>query len=503
MADFTVKSRDEWRTAYLRSLKIRDPDADTRDGTQPHIDASCLADQLVVLGGMAQQNALAHVLAGKNEQQLAEFAADHGITWPDATGAIGWALMGDATATGGTTPLYGDELSDVETGMIFRFTGSGTYTAGEPFPVAAKSTGPATNLAADAILQWSAPRAGCDPFATVQEQPDGSGLSGGREKPTLEEFVLIVREALSNPGSDENDATYVRLIEDSIGHGVQVEKAFTYPCVLGPGTTALTFTLKAGRLGASRIPNTAQLDAVAAYIGEKLSRDNGYFMCPLVLSQRDVYLKVDWSPGAGGWTDLEPWPPYYATTTAAPNVANIVVSAVTDSTHFTLESASGAYTGAAQPSAGKTLGFYDKTGGKFYRKRILSIVGAGPWDITCDTTSGASDTSFSPDIGQPAVPWSDSLDLLVTPVASYLATFGPGEQFASFFDDGSRKKRQPRPPKQWPIQFTTRVTEGVFDLSAVDSVSLAEGDGETVAIGTPATFSRLMELRWLAAYPKS
>lgn len=505
MTEIQVYDRAAWRTRFLRSYQIRVPGADVREGTQPWIDACAIADQLVVQSGVAKAIALGSTLEGKSSAELDSFGADHGVARPEATGAIGWAIMGSATASGGCTPLFGDELVHPSTGMTFQFTGSGSYTAGDPFPVAASplSKGPATNLEAGEVLQWSAPVAGCDPLALVQEQPDGSGLTGGREKATDDEYVIVLREALANPVAAGNDAEYMRHVENSIGHGVQVEKCFTYPCCLGPGTTAICFTLKPSRVGASRIPNAAQLAAVAGYIGERMPRDDGYFVCQLVEQTRDVYLELDWSTSATGWTDLSAWPPYYSTTAAAPNVGNVIVSSATDSTHFTLASKSTGYTGAAQPSVGQTIAFYDKAKGKFRRKRILTIGGAGPWVIVCDTSSGASDTDFTPEVNQPALPWSDSLDLIVAPVASYLASFGPGEQFASFFDDGSRKRRQPRPPKLYPNIFTNRVEVGVFALSAVDSVSLAEGDGGTTTVGTPYTSSRLQQLRWIAAYPKN
>jgi len=503
MTEIVVYSRDQWRDRYLRSYQIRVPGADVREGTQPWIDACAIADQLVVQSGAAQAIALGQTLEGKTSAELDKFGEDHGITRPPATGSIGYAVMGTATSSLGTTPLFGAELIHAETGLSYRFTGSGTYYAGDAFPVAANSTGPGTNLDADAKLIWSSPPAGCDPVSLVEEQPDGSGLSGGREKATDGEYVLVLREALSDPASAGNAAAYTQLAEFSLGHGVPVEKAFVYPCVKGPGTTAICVVLKPSRRGASRVPSGAQLAAIAGYIGEKMPRDDGYFVCSTVVQNRDVYLLVDWAKPATGWADLAPWPPYYATTVAAPAPATITVASATDSTHFVLKTANAGYTTPAQPSVGTTIGFYDKAKGKWRRKKILSVAGTGPWTIVCDTTSGASDTGYTPVVDQPVAPWSDSLNLLVDPVAAYLETFGTGEQFASFYDEGMRQRRYPRPPKAWPNIFSNRVEIGVFNLDAIEAVSLAEGDGGTTTVGTPGTLSYLQELRYIAAYPKS
>lgn len=503
MTEIQVYSRDEWVKRYLRSYQIRVPGADVREGTQPWIDAMAIADQLVVQSGVAKAIALGQTLEGKTTEELDKYGQDIGVARPPATGAIGWAVMGDATSTLGTTPLFGAELIEPTTGLSFRFTGSGTYYAGDSFPVAANSTGPATNLNAGTTLLWSSPPPGCDPLSLVEEQPDGTGLGGGRDPATNEEYVLLLRQAQSEPASAGNDAAYIELAEHALGHGVPVQKAFTYAGVFGPGTTAIAFVLKASRPGASRTPSAPQIAAVDAYIGEKMPRDDGRFLCVVVPQNRDVYLKLDWSTAATGWTDLAPWPPYYSTTAGAPAPATVTVSSVTDSTHFVLKTANAGYAGVAQPSAGQTIGFYDKAKGEFRRKRILSFTGTGPWTITCDTASGASDESYTPVVDQPAVPWSESLNLLVAPVGDYLAGFGPGEQFASFYDDGRRQRRWPRPPKDWPITFTSRVENGVFDLDAIESVSLAEGDGGATTVGTPGTTSYLQELRYLSAYPKS
>lgn len=503
MTTLSVLTREEWRQRYLRSYKIRVPGADTREGTQPWIDASAIADQLVVLGLDAQRIALGQTLDGKTGQELDDFGADLEITRPQPTGAIGYALMGAATSSTGTIPLYGDELLDVDSGMSYRFTGTGTYYAGDAFPIAGNSTGPGTNLEAGTLLRWSSPRAGCDPLATVQGQPDGTGLTGGRDVATDEEYRAVLREALSNPASAGNDAAYQQLAEDSIGHGVQVEKAFTYPGVFGPGTIAVAFVLKQSKTGGSRLPNSAQIAAVDGYIGERMPRDDSRFVCIVREQLRDIYLKIDWSGSASGWADLTPWPPYYASTAVAGSPGNVAISSVTDATHFVLQTANADYTGVAQPSAGQTIAVYDRDKGLFRRKKILTVSGTGPWTIVCDTASAASDTGYTPAVGQPVCPWSDSLALLVQPVADYMGMMGPGEQFASFYDEGARQRRNPRPPKSWPSVLTNRIEVGVFALSAVADAALAEGDGEATNVGTPGTTSWLQQLEYLAAYPKS
>jgi hypothetical protein len=179
------------------------------------------------------------------------------------------------------------------------------------------------------------------------------------------------------------------------------------------------------------------------------------------------------------------------------------VTAATSPTSFTLGTSNGIYTGAQQPVVGQTIGFYDSPNFTFRHKRILNVAGTGPWVITCDTTNNASDASYAPVVGQRACPWSDSLDAPVAGVLAYFDTLGPGEQVSTFYDEGTRQRRQPQPPAFWPHRITTRGLIDAITSPEVEDVDVLEGDGVTPSVGTPGVLSRLLQLRWLSVFPKT
>jgi hypothetical protein len=214
----------------------------------------------------------------------------------------------------------------------------------------------------------------------------------------------------------------------------------------------------------------------------------------------DIVYAVTWAESATGWEDVAPWPPYYA---PAATPGGIVVSAATSATSFTLDTDDSDYTDVQQPQNGQTIAFYDPDEFVFRRKRILSFTGTGPWVITCDTTNDVSDTSYTPAVGQRACPWSDSLDILLPGIHAYFDSLGPGEVFASFYDEGRRQKRQPRPPREWPHTLTTRDLIGAVTADEVDDVEALEGDGLTPTIGTPGVLVYQLKLRWLSVFPET
>lgn len=487
-------SRDEWVTRYKRSYKLRDPNADLRPGTQPDIDATCLADQLAVLSANARQIGHSIPLAEVTGQRLDQRLDERGLPprFPEV-GASGYVTI--VASTTGTTIYSGDELTEPNTGSRAQCIATGLYQDGDFVPVACITSGPGTNFAAGTVFTWSAPRPGCNPNCTVTEQTDGTGLSGGRLAESDDEVRQRISDDMANPASAGNDAQYQREAENSRGHGVAVQKAFTYPAVVGPGTIGVGFTLRVTAPGASRIPNLAQITQVRDYVRGKFPADDGYLDLALISQPVDIVLDIRWGAGAGDWVDANPWPPRYNTGNGA-----VVVSAVTSASAFTLRTDNDDYVGVPSPVAGQVIGFYDQSGGKFSRKRIASVTGTGPWACTVDVTNAASDTSYVPVVGQRACPWSDSLDLLVTPIRDYLNKTGPGEQYLTFFDPGLRQKRNPPSPSYWPQTITNVLAADILKVSAVLDGVIREGLGVTAGVGTPGAVVYLLELGDLAAF---
>lgn len=495
----TVKSRDEWRDHYLRSYRLRDPDADTRADTQPWIDASCLADQLVILSENARQIGRKIPLSELNTEELDQRAAELAIPprFPELGSSGAVTIL---ASTDGTHLFAGDELTSEDGSIRFSILTENDYADGDDVSIVAIDTGPQTNLPAGAKLLFSAPRPGCGPVATVVEQTDGGGLSGGRIAESDDELRQRISDTQADPAATGNAAAYIRLVENSRGHGVPVQKAFAYPAILGPGTTGVAFTLKPSTAGATRIPNATQIQQVRDYVIGQMPGDDGYIDIVVIAQPVSIVLDVQWATGAADWLDATPWPERRNAGAGA-----VVVQSATDSTHFVLATDNGSYSGVASPVAGQTIAFFNgAASGSFARKRILSVTGSGPWTIVADTTNGASDTSFTPAVGDRPSPWSDSLANLVDPIAEYFGGTGPGEQRAVFFDPGLRERRYPYSPQKWPSTISNRLAGKLLDSDTVPSIGdciVREGLGTDATVGSVGATVYLLELGEIVAFP--
>lgn len=495
----TVKSRDEWRDHYLRSYRLRDPDADTSADTQPWIDASCLADQLVILSENARQISRKIPLSELTSAELDQRAAELGIPprFPEL-GSSGAVTI--VASTGGTHIFAGDELTTEDSTIRFQCLAESDYADGAQVPIAAIDTGARTNLPPGTVLLWSAPRPGCAPGATIVEQTDGGGTSGGRIAESDDELLQRISDTLADPAATGNASAYIRFAENSRGHGVPVQKAFAYPAILGPGTMGVAFTLKPATAGASRLPNATQIQQVRDYVVGQMPGDDSYLDIVILAQSVKVVLDVRWATGAADWADSAPWPERRDAGAGA-----VVVTSAADATHFTLSTDNAVYAGVRQPVAGQTIAFFDGSGeGAFVRKRILSFTGTGPWTITVDTSNGVSDTAFLPALGARACPWSESLDTLIPPTVEYFGGTGPGEQRSVFFDPGVRERRYPASPRAWPSVVSNRLVGALLDAVAVPSVGdcvVREGLNVTAATGTPGGIAYLLELGELTAFP--
>jgi hypothetical protein len=202
-----------------------------------------------------------------------------------------------------------------------------------------------------------------------------------------------------------------------------------------------------------------------------------------------------------GFTDVAPWPPVGAGANA------ITVLSASGPLGFTLGRGAG-YTDIPDPVVGQTIAFYNPATGTFVAKRISSVsktLGSPPWTIACTSANGASDTSYTPAVGQMPCPWSPSLPALVPPLLAAFDAFGPGEQVASFFDAGRRQRRQPPPGADAPSAVGARLVNGVQDLAAVRDAQLVDPVPSALpvptTVGAPGTLSYLRTLRYLAVFP--
>lgn len=490
-----VYTRAEIVRRYKRDYQLRVPTADVGTNTQPDIDASLLAEQLLILHNDA-------VVIGRstNVDDTADEALDKKHGEPDGTprldpaGASGFGVV--EASSGGTTIFENDEATYAPTGARYRCTVTNLYLDGGLVPIEGIDTGPATNLDAGAILTWVSPRPGCAATCEVYEQSDGAGLTGGRDEENDDDYRIRIKAKRANPPASGNDAAYIETIEKYPGIGIQ--KAFTWPCVTGPGVTAFSFTLRPESPGATRIPSSAQLASVRAALRALFPGDDGIYAAQLIGEDVSVVLSVTWRRRANGFADAVTFPAYI------PGDMVVVDNAVAPTaTSFRLTTG----TSTTTPQVGQTIAFYDTANQAFVNKRIggVSVVSAGlSWDITVDTANNASDVAYVPADGDIASPWSDSLNSLVTPVVTYFDGLGPGEMVASFLDPGIRQRRQPENPEAWPSAVSNRLVTSVLGVAAVNDCELTVPTSLPYAptVGAAGVSAYLLQLADLAVFPQ-
>jgi hypothetical protein len=167
--------------------------------------------------------------------------------------------------------------------------------------------------------------------------------------------------------------------------------------------------------------------------------------------------------------------------------------------------------GLAAPAVGQTIAFFDLATRTFGQKKILTVtaVGGQPpgtqrWDLVFDMTASAS-TTFVPSEGALVSPWSPSLNLLPAAVTAVTRLLGPGEQVSTFYDPGTRQRRQPDNATSWPNVLSS--ADLVTQLKATRA--LADIDPQlppmpyATPVGVPGVLSYLIELNDLAFYPIS
>ncbi len=513
--DVPTTTRDREIERHKRAFRLRVPGGDTGDGSQADVDARVASDivmPLYAVAGICNDNT---VLERARSKAIDQWGEREGVG-PRNPAQGGAGTIAIKASPGGGTLLDTNELRHKSSGLRFKVITTDHYNDGDPCGIVGKDTGPATNLPAGSQLEWTSPPPGIADTALVLADSSGRGLSGGADKETDDNYKARIQHEKQNRAASGNDAEYQLTAEAT--PNVAVQKAFTIPCWFGPGTTCVICTVRPAHPGGSRAPSSLQMALVEAHVVGEFPADDGSSYGLIVNEPADVTYSIDWTEGTTSWADRVQWPPFYAASPPSGPGA-VQVSAAASATVFTLSTSNSVYGGARQPAAGQTIGFYDRVNFAFKRKRILSVTGTGPWVVTCDTTNNASDTGFVPEVGQRAMPWADALNsILFTPgkeadgtqeavpdsgVLAYFDKLGPGEQFASFYDDGVRQRRQPRPPKLWPFELTTRGLIEAVTADTVQDVDVLEGDGLTPTVGVPGVLSNILLLRWLAVFPET
>lgn len=480
-----VKTRDEVLADFLRDYRVRQKNADTTDGGQPYIDGSVVADQVMPLYANAQIAGRASTAQTAIGQPLRNHCEP--IIGPPlpATSAFGSFMV--TTSVGGSQVIAGDELVDDKTGLKFQAIDSLSVLNNQQISIASKSTGPATNLGGGTTLRWTSPRPGMGATGTIVTQSDGTGLSGGRIAESDDDYRARFFAEQSDPAAEDNDAELRRIVFKT--PNMSIKAVFTFPAVFGPGTTAIAFLLPPTAPGASRAPNPTEMAVVQERVAALSPGDDSYFVATATPQPTTLVYRATWRLSASGWVDSPAWPAYNAT-----DKVKVDGAVARTSTSFRLTTTQT----QATPQVGQTIAFLDltlDTTGKpkatMRNKRILTVavvVAGKSWDIVCDTTNGASDTSYVPSVGQLASPWSPSLDDVVGASLAFFDALGVGEMVSSLPDPGRRQRRQPVDPEQWPSALTNVIINPVQALPSVSSATLLDPTTPLKpSVGTPGT----------------
>lgn len=485
--DFYLPSRKEIVDQHQRNYKFRKPTARVGEGTEALVKSSALADTILPL----YSNALALTndidLDNKTREGLIDELGRVGAEPPfEAVGGSGYVTI-EASAGGGKI-FEGDTLSDPDTSFVFEVAETRKYFDGDSVPIRGLSTGSSTNLAAGTILRWTSQRPGIKSKVTVNKTPRGTGLEGGRGAETDSEIRARIRAAKANPAVAGNDAEIQQKVFST--PGVAVQQAFTY--TVSPALTNFTFTQAPANLGSSRAPTAVSLASARARVIGAFPKGDGYREVLIIEQPIDLMVRVKWARGTKNWVDAVPWPPY-----TGGGILTQTVSTVTDSMNFQVAS-------NVVPQAGQTFAFFDRVNRTFKRKRVLSASSPGPGfvDIVCDPTNSASDVDYLPVVGDIPCPYSESLDTLITPTLQAFDGLGPGEMYASYFDEGFRQRRSPDPNDEWPSELSSKSFRGYDDLDSATSVLVAYPTiPYATPVGTPNVSVNLLVLRRLSAFP--
>ena len=444
-----VYTRTQSRDLILRDWGFRNPSAVLTAGGEPYLKASVYADAAVPIYSDAVQIAKNTSRSTMRGVALDNEAQALGTQRLSAVGAVGAMII---KASAGGVKIFAGDLLDVGA-FTYQCLQTAVYQNGAPVPVQGQSTGPSSDQDPGTIGAWQVPRPGCAAQCTVATQADGSGLSGGHDAETDDQLRARLDYIAANPPASGNDSEIQNLAVRC--PGLFIEQCFTYPCCLGPSSTCVSFTLSASLSGGNRIPNSAQIGLMQAWLQApgNLPSDLTILVATVVTQPVPMVLRPDWASGSDGWIDAQPAPTYQS---PDPQIATPTTGGAMSSTYFRVVNF------PATPQVGQNLALFDAPNQTFHRKKILTVSAdtTSGWDITVDTTNSVSDTSYVPVSGQYVSPWSDSLESLIPPVVAYFSSLGPGEQFSAFPDPGSRQRRNPTSPGVFPNVISARIYAG-------------------------------------------
>ena len=478
MADlftFVVRDSATIRDGILRVIRsglidrgVTNPNV--TPGSDWFIEAQAIANQLAVIEANAVIKADEVMADTATEEALARIAAIFGLSKQAAAGSVGAVVI---VSSADTTIVTGDELID-GAGLTYEVTTGGTYSNGDTVPIAAVSTGEATNHAADDVLRWvSAP-----PFCKDKVTVAAGGLTNGVDEEDDEALRARVIALLQSAPGSGNAEHVAEMAEESTG---SVQKAFVYPAIQGPATVHAAVTAAPTDDSKSRVVASATMAGTVVPFVQGQLPEHVYSVVTTVedvdadvaigLALPEAATASPPGPG-GGWVNGTPWPAPDASTTW-----RCTVTTVTSTTNLTVDATTSPTANVSQ------ICWLSPTEWKLYSALVIAVSGtSGAYVITLDKPFTGITT------GSYIWPKCQNAQVYVDALLAAFALMGPGEKTANA-SALVRGFRHPRPAAGW------QNTLGAHLLSAITSaqreVASAQffhrTDGTTTVTGASST----------------
>jgi hypothetical protein len=353
------------------------------------------------------------------------------------------------------------------------------------------------DLPAGSIMTWVSPASGVASTCEV----DSDGLTGGEAQDTDASVRKRLLKLLREPQNGGSWAHVRQWIEDA---NANVENAFVYPALQGPGTTTAAYQIKGTADNLYITQGSVALTAlINAKVLENYPEHSDFTLVTVGADDLDLALRCTLpepviSGGlGGGWIDpssgtVNRWP----LKTSADNA--VAVTTVNSETNFEV-------TATQTPVIGASVAFWVPNEKKFYRAKVLSSTGSsGAFDVEFDTAMP------SVVAGCYVMPDAEGLDEYARILNEQIAKLGPGEM-TSDTTVLARAYRHPRSGEESPsgVDYGT-ISVIQSERPEVTALRYMRIDGTLYSsvtfpyeptVGTPSTQPKVFWLRHLGFYP--
>lgn len=415
LAEFVTKDPTTIRDDILRVLKnglIRRgvPSPNVSPGSDFFVLATALGNELSVVEANAFIKCDAQMPDTAVEDDLLRIAAIWKMEKQAAAGSFGNVLIDNSAASPIAT---GTELTDAA-GLRYSVSVGGTYAIGASVPIQAIATGKATDHPEGDVLRWVNAPPFCDDKATV----DVGGLTNGHDADDDESLRGRVLALLQNPPGSGNWEDVAEKAEQS---ATQVQKAFVYPAIQGPGTQHVAVVAAPTATNKNRdVAALVMSGSVVPYVLAKVPQHTLVTTTTVANVNTDIAfaLALPEAPTAnpagpgGGWLNGTPWPAPDGVSTF-----RCTVTAVTSTTVFTVDATTSPTIGVSR------VAWLSPTDWNLYTALVSNVSGtSGAYVITLDRAfTGIATGSY-------IWPECTNAQAYVDAVLAAYALMGPGEK---------------------------------------------------------------------------